>query len=48
MRFKVFAGNRVAVIRRKTKPEQWRHVASSENAADVLSRGCGSEAIPDS
>ena len=38
-RFKTFVANRVDFIRSKTKIEQWRHVPSEDNAADILSRG---------
>ncbi|XP_077270667.1 uncharacterized protein LOC143901909 [Temnothorax americanus] len=34
-----FVANRVGEIQRLTEPRQWRHVASSDNSADVLSRG---------
>ncbi|XP_024876689.1 uncharacterized protein LOC112457724, partial [Temnothorax curvispinosus] len=34
-----FVANRVGEIQRLTEPRQWRHVASSDNPADVLSRG---------
>ena len=33
--------NRVGKIQSCTNPEQWRHVKSNENPADLLSRGCG-------
>jgi len=35
----VFVHNRVGFIREKSEPHQWCHVASSDNAADVVSRG---------
>ena len=38
-RFRVFVGNRVSVIRDLTQSAQWYHVSSSENPADILSRG---------
>lgn len=36
---KTFVANRVAQIRQKTEPEQWRHVRTCDNPADILSRG---------
>ncbi|XP_008182965.1 uncharacterized protein LOC103309405 [Acyrthosiphon pisum] len=38
-RLKTFVANRVEEILETTQPEQWRHVATSENPADILSRG---------
>ncbi|XP_064122452.1 uncharacterized protein LOC135226673 [Macrobrachium nipponense] len=38
-RFPVFVANRVRVIRDYSQPEQWRFVNSSDNPADVASRG---------
>ena len=38
-RFKVFVANRVSYIRQQSLPSQWLHVGSTENPADVLSRG---------
>ncbi|XP_043203367.1 uncharacterized protein LOC122371257 [Amphibalanus amphitrite] len=38
-RFHTFVANRVAEIRELSRPDQWRHVPSSSNAADVCSRG---------
>ena len=38
-RFHTFVANRVAEIRESSHPDQWRHVPSSLNAADVCSRG---------
>ncbi|XP_052820098.1 uncharacterized protein LOC128245918 [Mya arenaria] len=37
--FKTFVANRIGVIHRTTTPQQWRHVSSKENPADVVSRG---------
>ncbi|XP_064106705.1 uncharacterized protein LOC135215687 isoform X1 [Macrobrachium nipponense] len=37
--FKVFVANRVAQIRNHTLPEQWRYFSSSDNPADLCSRG---------
>ena len=39
--FKTFVANRMGKIQSCTNPEQWRHVKSNENLADLLSRGCG-------
>ncbi|XP_064102637.1 uncharacterized protein LOC135212795 [Macrobrachium nipponense] len=38
-RLPVFVANRVRVIRDYSQPEQWRYVNSSDNPADVASRG---------
>ncbi|XP_043201117.1 uncharacterized protein LOC122369981 [Amphibalanus amphitrite] len=38
-RFHTFVANRVAELRESSCPDQWRHVPSSLNAADVVSRG---------
>jgi len=38
-RWSVFVANRVGEIQRLTEIETWRHVASSNNPADLLSRG---------
>ena len=38
-RFHVFVGNRVGEIQSLSKPEQWNHIAGSENPADIISRG---------
>ncbi|XP_029162186.1 uncharacterized protein LOC114933775 [Nylanderia fulva] len=35
----VFVANRVGEIQRLTQISQWRHVSSSDNPADILSRG---------
>lgn len=37
--FKTFVANRVSEIQSNTKSEQWRHVDSQDNPADLLSRG---------
>ena len=44
-RFKTFVANRVGQIRRVTDPSQWKHVPTTENPADLISRGCTVEAI---
>jgi hypothetical protein len=38
-RLKIFVANRVEQILEITDPEQWRHIQTSENPADILSRG---------
>ena len=45
-RCKVFVGNRISTIREGSEPNQWRHVPSKNNAADILSRGCNAECLP--
>lgn len=47
-RFKTFVGNRVATILRHSDPNQWRYVNSDQNPADVLSRGCCAQSVPQS
>ena len=37
--FKVFVANRVVQIRNQTSPSQWKYVCSSDNPADLCSRG---------
>ncbi|XP_056631415.1 uncharacterized protein LOC130441655 [Diorhabda sublineata] len=36
---KTFVAHRVADIQRKSKIENWQHVKSEHNAADIISRG---------
>ncbi|XP_043263452.1 uncharacterized protein LOC122403788 [Colletes gigas] len=38
-RWKTFVANRVSEIRQSTSVENWHHVASEDNPADVISRG---------
>nr|CAH7758363.1 unnamed protein product [Callosobruchus chinensis] len=38
-KLKVFVSNRIAEIQRCTNVQQWAHVASSDNPADLVSRG---------
>ena len=38
-RFHVFVANRVQQIRDHTEPSQWKHVSTTDNPADVASRG---------
>lgn len=37
--YKTFVVNRVASIKRKTKPKDWRYINTKLNPADVISRG---------
>ena len=46
-RYRVFVANRVAEIRRGSVPSQWFHIESSMNPADILSRGCDADAVPE-
>lgn len=45
---KTFVANRVAKIQQETVSNQWTHVKSSENPADLLSRGCTPLALTNS
>jgi len=38
-RFKTYVANRVDQILERTDAQQWRHVATADNPADILSRG---------
>ncbi|XP_013409151.1 uncharacterized protein LOC106172795 [Lingula anatina] len=40
-RFHVFVANRIQHIGEVSQPSQWRHVKSSDNPADIASRGTG-------
>jgi hypothetical protein len=44
-RFRTFVANRVAAIQTHTEPSQWRYIRSSDNPADLLSRG-GTISLP--
>src|SRR5208282_2306397 len=37
--FKPFVANRVGEIQTSTNPEQWKHVSTKQNPADLASRG---------
>ena len=43
-RFQTFVANRIAYIKNNTSPNQWRHIRSTLNPADIASRG--SRALP--
>ena len=47
-RFKTFVSNRIAVILNASQPNQWRHVPSELNVADVVSRGLAAQDLTDS
>lgn len=44
-RFKTFVANRIGVILKNTYPEQWGHIHTDENPADLASRGIDREVI---
>ena len=46
-RYKVFVCNSVAEIRRKSFASQWFHIDGKSNPADILSRGCSLNKLPD-
>ncbi|GFT97120.1 uncharacterized protein K02A2.6, partial [Nephila pilipes] len=37
----VFVANRISEIRKLTTSEDWLHISTDQNPADILSRGCG-------
>ncbi|XP_035208111.1 uncharacterized protein LOC118182826 [Stegodyphus dumicola] len=37
----VFVTNRISEIRKLTTSEDWFHISTDQNPADILSRGCG-------
>ena len=39
VRYHTFVANRVSAIHAGSEPDQWRHVASGDNPADMISRG---------
>ena len=46
-RFHVFTSNRVSKIRQVSDPHQWNHIPGKLNPADILSRGCTANELPD-
>ena len=46
--YKQFVENRVSEIRRNAPPEQWRYCPTSENPADIASRGIKATALKES
>ena len=44
-KFKHFVGNRVGKIQFLTNPEQWRHVLTNQNPADLLTRALSVSAL---
>ncbi|MEW8314042.1 MAG: hypothetical protein AB2658_03330, partial [Candidatus Thiodiazotropha endolucinida] len=46
--FKPFVANRVGEVQRSTNPEQWRHVPTNMNPADLVSRGMKSSDLAQS
>lgn len=38
-RWKTYVANRIGKIKKLTRPEDWRHVNSQDNPADLVSRG---------
>lgn len=44
-KWKTFVGNRVASVQRLTKPCDWFHVSSSDNPADLITRGISPEEL---
>ncbi|XP_030834878.1 uncharacterized protein LOC105444169 [Strongylocentrotus purpuratus] len=46
-RFRVFVSNRVAMIHNATEIDQWRHVGTTENPADIVSRGMSPSNLKD-
>ncbi|XP_064644713.1 uncharacterized protein LOC135498386 [Lineus longissimus] len=45
--FKPFVAHRIGEIQTKTCPEQWRHIPTKMNPADILSRGAKVEELSD-
>ncbi|XP_077381790.1 uncharacterized protein LOC144021408 isoform X1 [Festucalex cinctus] len=44
-RFKTFVVNRIHMIRESTKPSQWKYVRTTENPADLSSRGVKAKSL---
>ena len=47
-RYRTFVANRIAVVQSLSSPEQWRHVSTDQNPADVASRGQMPDQLPQS
>lgn len=45
--FQAYVSNRVVRIHELTEPDQWNHVPSADNPADVISRGISAQALQD-
>jgi len=45
-RYRNFVANRIVVIQSASSTEQWRHVGTAENPADVASRGVMPDQLP--
>lgn len=45
--YNTFVANRISIIQETTRAEQWRHVSSKNNPADILSRGISPKALKD-
>ncbi|XP_037049617.1 uncharacterized protein LOC119083910 [Bradysia coprophila] len=46
--YRTFVANRVAEIKRKTQPENWRYINTKSNPADLVSRGMTPEKLLES
>ncbi|XP_075162867.1 uncharacterized protein LOC142235501 [Haematobia irritans] len=44
--FHTFVANRIVSIQDNTTPEQWRHISSKDNPADIISRGIDPHQLP--
>lgn len=44
--YEVFVANRISKIQTLSSVQQWRHVSSENNPADILSRGCNPKSFP--
>lgn len=46
-KYKTFVATRISEIQELTRKNQWFHISTKENPADVLSRGCPIDALKD-
>ena len=46
-RFKPFVANRVSIIRQCSDPSDWKWIDTKENPADIASRGCFAQDLPE-